>query len=251
MDTKDGVKTAARTLDVFEAFQVLKKPVGLSELAAFIKAPMSSCHALVRTLRDRGYLYSVGGRRTFYPTKRLLEVATVIAAHDVILEELGPLLITLRDETGETVLLGKRQQNVAVYIDVVEGLHTIRYAALPGKLTPLHSSAIGKAMLGQLAPSELKKIVATLTLPKITEYTITDTAALVADIEEGRRRGYYVTRGENVADVIAIASVVLRGPDCFGIAIAGPGPRVTANFDHYVACLLAACKKVEHEEKWL
>lgn len=245
MNAKEGIKTADRTLDVFEAFQALRKPVGLSELAAFIKAPMSSCHGLVHTLRDRGYLYSVGGRRTFYPTKRLLEIATVIAAHDPILEKLRPLLVALRDETGETIILGKRQQDTVVYIDVVEGLHTIRYAALPGKLTPLHSSAIGKAMLGQLAPTELKRFVATLKLPKITEHTLTEAGALVADIEEGRGQGYFVTRGENVADVMAVASVVRSGPDYLGIVIAGPINRVTANFDHYVACLQTTCRNAE------
>jgi DNA-binding IclR family transcriptional regulator len=249
MNAKNSVKTAGRTLDVFEAFQVLRKPVGLSELAAFIKAPMSSCHGLVHTLRNRGYLYSIGSRSTFYPTKRMLEIATVIAAHDPILEQLGPLLAALRDETGETIILGKRQQDAVVYIDVVEGLHTIRYAALPGKLTPLHSSAIGKAMLGQLTSVELEEFAATLSLPKITEHTLTDAGALVADIEEGRGRSYFVTRGENVADVMAVASVVRKGPDHLGIAIAGPVPRVTANFDRYVTCLQAACKSAEREEE--
>lgn len=246
MNAKEGVKTADRTLDVFEAFQTLKKPVGLSELAATIRAPMSSCHGLVRTLKERGYLYSVGGRRTFYPTKRLLEIAAVISAHDPVLEQLGPLLATLRDKTGETVILGKRQQDSAVYIDVVEGQHTIRYAALPGKITPLHSSAIGKAILGQMTPAEFAKLVRTLPLPKITENTITDVAALVADIQTGRCKGYFVTRGENVADVMAVASIVRRGPDSLGIAVAGPLDRVTANLDRYVARLKETCKEAEH-----
>ena len=53
----DPVKAAARALDLFEAFSEAQRPLTLTELAQRIGAPMSSCHALVRTLRARGYLY--------------------------------------------------------------------------------------------------------------------------------------------------------------------------------------------------
>lgn len=230
------VKTAGRTLDVFEAFQTIRRPTSLSELAELIGIPMSSCHGLVSTLRSRGYVYSVAGR-TLYPTRRLLDIATAIAAHDPILEQLKPQLELLRDKTEETVLLGKRQQNSIVYLDVVEGLHTIRYVARVGEFKPLHSSAIGKAMLGRLPPADLKKFVKDLELPKITDRTLDDPDELVANIEAGRKRGYFVTRGENVAEVMAIAVAIPAGLDWVGIAVAGPIQRVEANFERYLACL--------------
>ena len=241
------IKTAGRTLDVFEAFESVKKPTSLSELAAYIGAPISSCHGLVRTLRNRGYLYSVGGRSLLYPTKRLLEVATTIAAHDPILEQLGPYLAALRDETVETVILGKRQDDQIVYLEVVEGLHTIRYAAKPGKITPLHSSSIGKAMLGVMAPAELERFARETAFDSVTENTLTAPEALIADVSEGRARGYFVTRGENVADVMAIARSVKAGVGHLGIAVAGPLPRMQANVDRYVASLVATCRRIEKE----
>ena len=63
MDVNISVKTAARTLDVFECFAEARRPLSLSELARAIEAPVSSCFALIRTLEDRGYLYAVGRRR--------------------------------------------------------------------------------------------------------------------------------------------------------------------------------------------
>ncbi|MGE0502288.1 MAG: IclR family transcriptional regulator [Rhizobiaceae bacterium] len=241
------IKTAGRTLDVFEAFESVKKPTSLSELASYIGAPISSCHGLVRTLRNRGYLYSVGGRSLLYPTKRLLEVATTIAAHDPILEQLGPYLTALRDETVETVILGKRQDDQIVYLEVVEGLHTIRYAAKPGKITPLHSGSIGKAMLGVMPPAELERFVRETAFASVTENTLTTADDLIADIADGRNRGYFVTRGENVADVMAIARPVKAGASHLGIAIAGPLPRMQANVDRYAESLLAICRRIEKE----
>lgn len=248
MDAKMDIKTAGRTLDVFEAFEATKKPVSLSELAAQIGAPMSSCHGLVRTLRNRGYLYSVAGRSMLYPTKRLLEVATTIAAHDPILERLGPLLVALRDETEETVILGKRQDDHITYLEVIEGLHTIRYAAKPGKIVPLHSSAIGKAYLGSFKEAELEKFIRENKLERITSNTLTGSAELIEDIRSSSERGYYLTSGENVVDVMGIARIIGIGSNLLGLAIAGPLPRMKANLDHYVAKLKAACTNLENIE---
>ena len=248
MDAKLDVKTAGRTLDVFEAFEALKRPVTLSELALHIEAPMSSCHGLVTTLRNRGYLYSPS-RRELYPTKRLFDVASAISARDPILERLGPALAALRDETAETVILGKRQDDRIVYLDVVEGPQTIRYVARPGKMTPLHSSAIGKAMLGEMTERELETFVQA-PLPRITDRTLTDAGVLCADIKAGRERGYFATRGENVADVMGVARTIHVGAGSLGIAIAGPLPRMEANLESCVAKLRAACAAIEQVGEW-
>ena len=56
------MKTADRTLDVFEAFAEAKRPLSLSEIARMIDSPVSSCHGL-RTLQKSGYMYALDVRR--------------------------------------------------------------------------------------------------------------------------------------------------------------------------------------------
>jgi DNA-binding IclR family transcriptional regulator len=184
-----------------------------------------------------------------YPTKRLLEVASTITAHDPILEQLGPSLSALRDSTTETVILGKRQDDQIVYLDVVEGLNTIRYAAKPGKIVPLHSSAIGKAMLATLTPKELDLVIDSGRFERITGNTLTTSDALRADIAVGRERGYFITRGENVADVMGIARAVRGGSGWLGIAVAGPLPRMEANLEANIRQLNATCDTIERDDQ--
>ena len=73
------VKSAGRTLDLFETFAQRRIPLGMSELARSIGAPVASCFYLVRALEMRGYLYTFDGSRQFYPTRRLLDMARSIA----------------------------------------------------------------------------------------------------------------------------------------------------------------------------
>ena len=82
------VKSASRTLDVFELFAREQRPLTLSEVAAALDAPLSSCFNLVRALKGRGFLFGVGPRRQIYPTREMYDVASAIAASDPWLRRL-------------------------------------------------------------------------------------------------------------------------------------------------------------------
>lgn len=239
------VKTAVRTLDLIETFASARKPLALSELARALGAPVSSCFGLVRTLEARGFLYAVGPHRGFYPTKRLLQRAQAIAAHDPVAERVGPVLSALRDETGETVLLGKLQRAQVVYLEIFEGTQSIRYTASSGDLKPLHASAMGKALLAGLPESDRHRLIENIELAAITPATITDRVRLLAHVEEGRRRGWQMTNGENVGDVMAIAVTIPLAGESYGIAVAGPVHRMTMTLERDVAELQVAAARLE------
>src|SRR5476649_272408 len=215
-----NVKTAGRTLDLFEAFARERKPLSLSQLARAIGAPVSSCFGIVRTLEARGYLYEVKARGGFYPTKLLFEHARAIASHDPLVERFVPMLEKLRDQTGETVIMGKRLDRQAIYLEVLESPHSIRYSPQIGEFKPLHASATGKALLGGMTPQSRNELLARMKLVKVTSNTITSKAALEADLEQGRTRGWYLTRGENIADLMAIAVPVSVNGEGYSVALA-------------------------------
>jgi len=238
------VKTAGRTLDLFETFAKVQTPLSLSELARALNAPASSCFNLIRALQARGYLYSVQPRRQLYPTRRLFEVANAIVAGEPWMARVEPVLTQLRDQTRETIILGKRQGDRVVYLNVIEGPQSIRYTARAGDLKPLHSSSIGKALLGTLGPTALADLLKQLPLDRVTKATITDRGALLANLKRGRELGYFVTTGENVADVMAVAATVRLGGDVYGIAIAGPIHRMESDLTLHVSALTAACATI-------
>jgi len=234
------VKAADRTLDLFEAFGETGRPLNLSELAHAVHVPVSSCHSLVKTLSSRGYLVTAGAHRVYYPTRRLFDLARKILDRDPLLSKVRPALETLRERSGETVIVGKRLDDYVIYLDVIESAQTIRYSAEASSLKPLHSSSMGKALLAALPEDELAELVSRLELKQITRNTICSARKLVADLRAGRKRGWQMTRGENVADVVAIASSVRLGGEDYAVAVAGPLERMEPAIPRHAKALKAA-----------
>jgi DNA-binding IclR family transcriptional regulator len=236
-----AVTAVERVLDILEAFHGSQKPLSLTDLSELANIPKSSCHAIVGTLVARGYLYTLTRPRSLYPTRKFYDLARAIHAHDPFVERVMPMLERLRDSSRETVILGKRQGDMVIYLQVVEGPQSIRYSARPGEFKPLHSSAIGKALIGSMKEAELRNFLHGRPLPAATGNTLTEEDALLADLLESRRRGYFLTRGENVPDVWAVSAFLTVNTDTIGIAIAGPRHRMEGTVTEHAQLLLATC----------
>lgn len=242
-----AVTAVERVLDILEAFQSSQKPLSLTDLAEVAGIPKSSCHAIVATLTARGYLYSLTRPRALYPTRRMYDIARDIHGKDPFVERVMPLLERLRDASRETIILGKRQGDAVIYLQVVESQNSIRYSAKPGEFKPLHSSAIGKALLGSLKEPELRAALDGRELKAATPATLTDTGTLIEDILESRRRGYFLTRGENVPDVWAVSAFLAVNTETLAVAIAGPRHRMENSIAECAQLLLATCSFISRQ----
>src|SRR6185369_4501006 len=242
-----AVTAVERVLDILEAFQRSQKPLSLTDLAEIAGIPKSRCHAIVGTLTARGYLYSLTRPRALYPTRRMYDIAREIHERDPFVERVMPLLERLRDASRETIILGKRQGDAVIYLQVVESALPIRYSAKPGEFKPLHSSAIGKALMGSLKEPELRAALEGLELKPATPATLTDREALVEDILESRRRGYFLTRGENVPDVWAVSAFLTVTTETLAVAIAGPRHRMENSVPECAQLLLATCSFISRQ----
>lgn len=238
------VRTADRTLDIFEHFAERQRPITASELARDLSLPTSTCFSLIRTLVDRGYLYYLQARGPFYPTRRLLSIAEEIAAHDPIAQYVLPLLGSLRDKTGETVILGKLKGTGVVYLERVESNQPIRYTRRVGFVRDIHASSIGKAILGAMDEKTRDRLLARVRYPKLTESTIRNRAQLIDSVVEGRKRGYWINVGESTPDVTGIAQSVTILGDFYGVALIGPSYRFDRNMKAYADALTKTVRKV-------
>jgi IclR family acetate operon transcriptional repressor len=244
-DTTPSVKAAVRALDIIEAFAATGGPLSLSELAGRIDAPLSSVHGIAHTLQARGYLYLLEKKRRLRPTRKLYELAAAMARHDPLLERLRPFLTELRDGTGETVVLARREGDEVVYLDVLESPQTIRYATRPGERKPIHSSSLGKALLSLDDRQAFDAFVKRSPLVKVTPNTITDADALWRQLQQGKAEGYITSRAENVTDVTAIAILVRINSETLALALGGPIARYEARLAPNLAAIRATIARLQ------
>ena len=89
-------KIVERTLDFLELFAEQKRPLSLSDISRLLKIPASSCHDVLQTLEERGYIYELAPRAGYYPTRRILDLARTITAHDPVATRAEILLRAMR-----------------------------------------------------------------------------------------------------------------------------------------------------------
>lgn len=240
-----GIKTADRTLDLFELFAHEKCPMTLSVIAEKMAIPTSSAHGLIKTLQSRGYLYEVSRRHGYYWTKKLNRQAEAISSGIPVLSQINPHLQQLCDELAETVVLGKRQGDAITYLDVVECRQSIRFSPVVGEVKSLHCSATGKAILGAMGLAELTQTLARMKLDKRTDKTITSATKLSAELAVHRRRGWYQVIGENIADVMSIAATVVVEDEIYVVGAGGPIQRFKPLMSRHATQLMKTCKAIE------
>lgn len=231
-------------MDIFEAFGRSTSPMTLTNLAQEIGIPLSTCHGITQTLLRRGYLYMLARRKEIYPTKRLWHLANRVMTFDPLHEVVRPVAEWLRDETSETIIVGKREGDTVKYLDVVDGPQAVRFTVLPGDIKPLHSTVIGKALLSTLDDEELAVTLERLELRRVTDRTITDPRELLREIVSSRKLGYFMTREENVSDAMGIGVPVAIGAETLAIAVAGPLPRMDARKATLVELLAKVAARV-------
>jgi len=106
----------------------------------------------------------------------------------------------------------------------------VTMSAQLGSRRPLHCTALGKAYLAALPADELAARLSTLALDRRTAATITDPAALAAELELVRRRGWAVDAEEVEEGVVCLGAAVRdhRRRAVAAISVAGPADRVRA-----------------------
>ena len=232
-------------LDILQFFAQIRAPATLSQISAGLDIPKSSCLALLDTLEGDGYAHQTAGR--YYLTRRWLNEARVVAEHDQLTTRIRPVLESLRDELGETLILAQRAGELAVYLDVAEPDRIVRFTAQVGQLKPLHASASGRALLGAMPPQEREALVARLTLNRYTDKTIKTGKQLLQRITAEANRGWHINLAEHQADTLSVAAPLVLYGSPLALVVGAPLDRAQAKADRIGQALLAASRQLTRQ----
>ena len=101
----------------------------------------------------------------------------------------------------------------------------MRFIQPVGTRIPLYCTSTGKVLLA--FGGDLHTAVARLgELNRLTPTTITSPRDLLSDLEEIRKRGYSINRGERIPGVYGVAAPVLTTDGIASTALAVQGPEI-------------------------
>lgn len=231
------VRQVKFAFDLLEYLAARRTPATLTEISDHFGWPRSSTFNLIETLTASGYLHEPRPRGGYYPTRRLLTLATTLTANEPLPDNVIAAVSKLATATNESAILGGVSGLNAVYLDVVESSQSIRYHAKVGDLAPLYATAIGRALLSQMEPREIQQILARSRFVRFAENTPMTEAAVMAEIELVRQRGYSVNDNGYQPYLLGVAVPFSLEGRKLGLLIAGPSIRMAPRVEEFAELL--------------
>ncbi|MFE0459259.1 IclR family transcriptional regulator [Kitasatospora sp. NPDC058965] len=221
------VKSAERTVRIVEALAASPTRLTLTELQEVLGYPRSSLHALVRTLRELKWVESDEAGLAFGVGPHALLSGTAYLDRDPALRVAVRTLEDLRDELGFTSHYARRDDGHVLYLATRESRQPVVAIQRVGRRLPVHITALGQALLADLTPAEVSTLLPP-TLEAHTPRSLTDHAALAAELDQVRSRGWAFESQQGTEGVACVAAVVgYRIPATDAISCAMPADLAT------------------------
>jgi DNA-binding IclR family transcriptional regulator len=225
---RDRNSTAERVLVILMMFDDDHVALSASEVAAQLGVARSTAYRYLQSLVTTGFVEE-GDSGGFQLGPRVLELARIARRGSSLTALARPYLRQLADATGETVLLTRLTGATVLCLDRADG-HSrgLRISYEPGETMPANAGASAHVLLAWLPEDDLDAVLSKVDLRSFTPDTITSASALRERLEQTRRHGYAVSRGELDDDVLGIAAPVRDSHDrvVAGISVAGPSSRI-------------------------
>jgi DNA-binding IclR family transcriptional regulator len=214
------IERLARLLDAIAAHE---DPVSLKILSAETGLHPSTAFRILSSLGEQGFVKRTT-RGNYQLGIKLMQLGNKVNASVDLRRIALPLMEQLRDKLGETVNLTVREGDEVVYIERSVAKRMIKVEQVIGSRAPLHVTAVGKLMLGELGEAECRSYAKRSKLPAYTKHTRTKITALLQDCAVSAQRGYALDNEEAELGVGCIGTLIhdASGHVVGGLSVSAP-----------------------------
>ncbi|MEM8787806.1 MAG: HTH-type transcriptional regulator BhcR [Pseudomonadota bacterium] len=225
---QNTIKSLDRAMAVFEHLSTTQG-LTLSALAADLTQSPATVYRILTTLEARGLVEFDAPTQMWHIGPQAFVIGARFLRRTSVVERARSVLRALMEDTGETANLGVQRGNAVLFVSQVETHESIRAFFPPGTMSPLHASGIGKALMAQMDPDRVDRLLAEAPLERFTDHTICDAARLRAELRLTRDRGYAIDGEERNLGMRCVAAPVfdIHGEAVAGISVSGPTSRIT------------------------
>jgi len=224
------IQALDRAAAVLNCFEVGEPELNVRDIAERTRLHKSTAHRILMALQHNGFVEQDPRSGRYHLGLQLVKLGEHAVQRLDVRMIARPILEDLARQTGETVHLAVLDGAQVVMLDRVEGLAALSTPSLPGRLFPAYCTSLGKALLAGFDDAEVRRILGSRPLKRLTAKTIGTVDALLDDLRLARRRGYATTDDELEVGLSTVgASIRDRGGAVVAaISIGGPSPRLRA-----------------------
>jgi IclR family transcriptional regulator, acetate operon repressor len=246
-----GIQALDRAFLILDVMADAGGEAKLTEIAASAGLNVSTCHHLISTLHNWGYVSRGINSRSYVLGSRILHLSAACLRQVDLPRRAQSFVDRLNDQTREAVQLAIMQDTNLVHVSRREARHAVRVeAGFGGNAGAAHATATGKAIIAWLPPTELDRIVADKGLTAFTPNTITDLDQLKEHLRLVRRNGFSIDREEFQVGVICLGAAIRdhAGAVVGSISVSAPVFRATPDYiDQIKVHVIAAADELSSE----
>lgn len=243
--TEEGVRAARLAMAIVEQL-AHHDELGVSEIARALGTSKARVFRHLRTLLALGYAVQKPGSERYARGPRMVALARVLglSVEGGLVELARPVMQRLHQQVAHAINLSLVHGEQVSIVESLPGTALIGVTVRLNEPIPLHATAAGKLLL---ANHIARGVAVPGRLAGFTDATLTDPAALRADLERVAERGWADAPEQSVLGINAISAPVrdhrgelvamLSAMDSIQFIPAEPPPRL-------VAALVAAAGEI-------
>lgn len=234
--SKYHVEAIERGLAVLAQFDQGRPQMSLTEIASGLDCALSSAMRILRTLEDLGFVeqdLETGNYRPGFSAVRLGHASiTGSRLHKCAV----PVLVEVFERLKVSVNLDVLIDHECCRVERLNNYNLLPDYLIVGTFFPVYCTAAGRALIMYLGPKEIAEVLSRQSFARYTQNTPTTAAAVNADLQRSRVRGYVFSNQEFSENLQVVAAPVrdAGGQTVAAVSISSPTHLVSAETVHAI-----------------
>ncbi|HLR83374.1 MAG TPA: IclR family transcriptional regulator C-terminal domain-containing protein [Nocardioidaceae bacterium] len=202
----ESVQSLERGLSVIRAFSQQNPTMTLSQVAKETGLTRATARRFLHTLVSLGYTATDG--HEFWLRPHVLELGYAYLSSISLPDLATPHLRRLVDEVNESSSVSVRDGPDIVYVARVPTRRIMTVSISVGTRFPAYATSMGRILLADLSPEQLREVMALTAFEAITPKTITTADELATELDRVRERGWAMVDQELELGLRSIAAPI-------------------------------------------
>jgi len=222
------VQSLCRALSLLNVIAEDDRGLTMTQISQLAGLPMSTTHRLLTTLQHEHYVRYDNDQSLWKMGVQAFVIGNAFVRSRDIIATSRPFMAALVEQSGETCNLAVAELGECIYLAQIECQQIVRVQAKPGSRVPIHSSAVGKALLAAMPMDKAQRFIKMREFERATTNTTIEQKALCAEIDTVREVGFAYDDEEHCVGLRCVAAAIYDefGEPLAAVSLSGPLARV-------------------------